>query len=69
MTPQCETCCANCKYFEPSGNKDGMCRINPPRMEGTNAMWPWVKRKDWCGQFVALPPAVAVVVGQPSIED
>ncbi len=56
------TCaCGNCQFFD-AGNKaakpakadSGLCRYNPPMPQSSSqAAWPVVARKDWCGHFAA----------------
>lgn len=50
--------CENCRYYLPvkTGYKeDGTCRFYPPTVsavsEDAMAIWPRVKRTDWCGKY------------------
>ena len=39
----------------------GVCRKNPP----TGSGWPRVSRKDWCGEYAAVPVPEAQSVSNP----
>lgn len=57
--------CEDCKYFDPTIEDKGLCRVNPPRFRGEiywdeddnekrEAHWPVVYKDDWCGSFVKI---------------
>lgn len=62
--------CSVCKYFDPQGQGEGLCRYNPPECEASStptqttvAKWPTVAAADWCGVWKSAgPPAPPVPV-------
>lgn len=53
--------CQNCEYYQQhQGSQGGVCRIKPPQVATSinvkgvgmpKAVWPNVRKDDWCGEF------------------
>lgn len=58
--------CEHCLYWDHSvssvhiDHDNGLCRIDPPRVElrANLAVWPFTKDVDWCGRFDPDPMRV-----------
>lgn len=53
--------CENCRFWKLSGDGPaaaaGLCRRYAPRPSNDTAFtqWPFVKKGEWCGEFVSKP--------------
>ena len=48
--------CDSCKYWDPTGERHGKCRIGPPVFYTSGpgvkpfGVWPITDKYDWCGE-------------------
>ena len=53
-----DSCCADCRYWQPIGDNGECHRRAPAPHPFTDLDWPITAPDDWCGDFVREPQPV-----------